>query len=74
MKLPADPTVLADRAWVMIAEAFETGMMTLEDGTKVNIDSRELTQLTRWVANLKQRKPKLLTVDDDFKVAKTNGG
>ena len=74
MTTPLDPNALSEVAWVLLSEAITAGSMTRPDGGKILIDPDQFVKIIQWLASLKKRAPKIVSIPEDFMPKQTAKG
>ena len=67
----ADPSQLVGQAWQMIQEALQAGTITLGNGNSKLLETKEIVRLVTWLANQRQKKPKVVAMPEDFNLKQT---
>lgn len=62
-----DQAALQDRAWQMVAEAMNTGKMTLATGRVMALDEDGMLKLVQWLASRAAKARKLVPLPEEFK-------
>ena len=71
--LAKSPEQLAEQAWSLVQEAVESGKMTLENGDIRVLPDSELVRLVQNVAELRAKRPKTVSIPEDFRPKETSG-
>ena len=66
-----DPDELIDQAWGMVDQAMTSMSMTLDDGTTIKLSPMDIVKLVQWLAQVKTKKPKVVSNPEDFILSKT---
>jgi hypothetical protein len=75
MRLKPDKAALSDRAWELIAEAVESGGFTLDNGSRIGLNSHELVRIFQWLASLDATKRrKAVDLPEDLREILPGGG
>ena len=67
------PEELTEIAWKLIDEALTRGKMTLESGADYELEPVDLVNLAKWLAVARAKKPKPVSIPEDFKPKVTGG-
>ena len=68
-----EPHELQEIAWGLIDEILTEGKMTLQNGISYVVDKEAIVHLSQWLATAKAKKPRHVSVPEDFVLKKTGG-
>ena len=66
-----DTDALGEQAWSMLDQAMTSMSMTLDDGTTIRLTPDAIVKIVQWLAQIKTKKPKVVSTPEDFILSKT---